>query len=189
MRIFIALPLPKATLQQLIRTTSIYHPQLKNEVRWLSPESLHLTLRFLGENQPDQVEAVRNALLQLSSLPCFLMNFSAYGVFPTWKSPSTIWLGIEKNNNLSNLYHMIETMMSACGYQPERKPFHPHLTFGRVRKKPSPEAADRIRSVFQNTTPNPPIAPFQARHVVLFQSILKSEGAQYRALQTIELQR
>ncbi len=189
MRIFIALPPPPNTIEQLVRATSPYHPQLNSDVRWLPPESLHLTLRFLGENSAEQVESVRKALLQLSDLPGFELSFTEYGVFPTWKSPSTIWVGIEKNNDLYNLYHTIEILMGACGHQAERKAFHPHLTFGRVRKNPSRETADRIRSMFQNTSPNPPIAPYQACHVVLFQSILKPDGAHYRALQTIKLQR
>lgn len=188
MRAFIALPLPQTTLQQLIRTTAGLRPKIKKGVRWVSPDNMHLTLRFLGESDPERLEELQEKLQSLMDQPAFELKFTTFGVFPTWKTPSVIWLGFEENNELKHLQHTIETYTRECGFLAEKKAFHPHLTLARVKRPPALSIADQIKHLFKET-PAPLIPPFQADHVVLFQSILSPQGAQYKALQTIKLSR
>ena len=189
MRTFIALTLPPHILHQIIRTTAGFHSQIKNGVRWTPPENLHLTLRFLGESNPDRLVDLQEKLEQLRKHPAFEITFKRYGVFPAWKSPSTIWLGVEKNSDLENLAKTVETMAREVGFRPEKKPFRPHITIARVKRNPSPFTVQQIKRTFKEQAGKPQILLFQACHVVLFQSILKPQGAQYKALQTLELSR
>lgn len=188
MRIFIAVTLPPPLIQQLARTSVDFHPKIKTGVRWVPPTNIHLTLRFLGESNEAQVRNLKEKMSSLAKLPAFDINTTHYGVFPAWKAPAAIWLGIEKNEDLENLQQSIETLVQDCGFLPEKKAFHPHLTLARVKRNPSPVTISQIRKAFESTCPLLNF-PFQVYHVVLFQSILRPQGALYQALYTVELQR
>lgn len=187
MRIFIAIPLPKNIHQQLIQTTAGLRSKTTNDIRWTPSRNLHLTLRFLGESNPERLLKLQEKLQQLHDLTAPDLSFTNYGVFPSWKAPTTIWLGLEKNSDLEHLQCRVETIARECDYQPEKKPFRPHLTLARVKRNPSSSTVEQTKHLFKDAPP-PKISAFQARHVVLFQSILSPKGAQYKALHTFELQ-
>jgi 2'-5' RNA ligase len=187
MRTFIALPLPNPIIHQLSRVIAPYQGQLKKGLRWVSPDTMHLTLRFLGESTFQQVIDLRNALQSVSNHGAIHLQFSQFGVFPNWKQPTTLWVGFEPNAQLVALQQMIEQIVRECGYLPEKKPFHPHLTVARVQRPPTETTIQQIQQAF-SSTPTPPIGRFEAGHVVLFESILSREGAKHQVLQSIALQ-
>ena len=189
MRTFVALPIPAKVLQQIINATVEMRTTIKDGVRWTPPENLHLTLRFLGESNLEQLEKLQDQLGQLQELPAFNLNFTKYGVFPAWKRPSALWLGINKSSDLENLAKTVDTMAINVGYRSNKKPFRPHITLARIKRNPSAATIEQISQTFREKTASPHISSFQACHVVLFQSILSQEGAKYKALQTIELER
>lgn len=186
MRTFIAIPLPKPITQQLVRSFAPHQSRMTSGVRWVPPENMHLTLRFLGETNDVQLSALINQLDQLQHLPVFELAFTRFGVFPAWKSPNTIWLGFEKTSDLENAQQTTESIVRTCGYQHEKKPFTPHLTIARVKRNPNPDTVALIKETFYEAPP-PVNDRFQACHVVLFQSILSSQGAKYQAIHTVSL--
>jgi 2'-5' RNA ligase len=187
MRIFIAIPLPSTIKEQLARDTALLQPKIKDGVRWVPNQNIHLTLRFLGESNDIQVQRLTNVMTLIAALPVFDITANHYGVFPAWKAPATIWLGIEKNEDLENLHNSIETLVQDCGFRPEKKAFQPHLTLARVKHNPSTNTISQIRHTFEPATTSITV-PFQVNHVVLFQSILRPQGALYQALHTVALQ-
>ncbi len=105
------------------------------DVRWVAPENLHLTLKFLGDtptsNIPDLIEGI--ALVASKALP-FKVVLEAVGCFPNRRKPCVIWLGIHDNSKqLGALQAAIEAMAQVQGFAADKKPFHPHLTVGRVK--------------------------------------------------------
>ena len=186
MRTFIALPLPTPIAQQLVRSLAPRHARIQAGVRWVPPENMHLTLRFLGETSNRQVFDLVSRLDQLQDLPAFDLSFSRFGVFPAWKSPNTIWLGFEKTSDLENLADTTESIVRTCDFPHENKPFTPHLTVARVKRNPQSNTVAQIKETFFDA-PTPVNYGFQACHVVLFQSILSSEGAKYQAIHTVNL--
>ena len=187
MRAFIAITLPISIKTILIRTTAAIRPRIKSGVRWTPPDNLHLTLRFLGESSPDQITQLIRTLPALAKIPPVRLSVTQYGVFPAWKSPSTVWLGFEPDETLALLQQHTETIVQECGFRAEKKPFRPHLTLARVKRNPSDTTINQIHETFHKQAP-PPIAPFEACHVVLFQSILRPDGAVYEPLLTVELE-
>lgn len=187
MRTFVALPLPTPVIHQLSRVIAPYQGQLKKGVRWVTPDTMHLTLRFLGESTFQQVIDLRNALQSVSNQDAIRLQFSQFGVFPHWKQPATLWIGFEPNTQLVELQQTIEQIVRECGYPPEKKAFHPHLTVARVQRPPAETTIRQIQQAF-SAAPTPPISQFEAGHVVLFESILNREGAKHQVLQSIALQ-
>ena len=186
MRIFIAIPLPKPTIHQLVRASSSQRPKITSGVRWVPPENLHLTLRFLGETSPEVVSDLTMQLDALGKLPSFDLAFTEYGVFPKWNAPTSIWLGVNKTDDLLNIHRTVELMVRDCGFRADKRPFTPHLTVVRVKRNPSSTTVSQIQEAFKNT-PSPVKVGFPACHVVLFQSILSPQGSQYNAIHTVDL--
>lgn len=148
-------------------------------VRWLPPESLHLTLRFLGEVDRSVVEALgaraRDQLVVQE--PCEV-PFVGVAPFPTPRRPRVIAALLRDDARLSGLVAAIEETVVASGLPAEPRRFRPHITLGRVRGR-SPGAirfeADRI------------VASLRVEHVMLYRSVLEQSGARYSVIEQIAL--
>lgn len=105
---------------------------------WVSSGQLHLTLRFLGEINTRQEDAIRTELgPALTSEAPFSFDLTQLGAFPAPSRPSVVWAGVAFSASLMRIHAMIEKCLSNLGFKPDDKPFFPHLTLGRVK--------DRIR--------------------------------------------
>lgn len=110
-------------------------------VRWVRPELVHLTLKFLGDVDPDKVDGVGSALGEtVPRSRAFVLPVGGAGAFPTARKPRIIWVGCEGVPALELLQHEIERAMSDVGFPIEGRAFRPHLTVGRVRRDASPVA-------------------------------------------------
>ena len=105
------------------------------DVRWVEPENMHLTMKFLGDIDPlDTLEVCQAVEAAVAPIPPFDVLFGGVGAFPAADRPRTLWLGVTDGlEELTELHQAIEQAMADCGYPPEARRFHPHLTFGRVR--------------------------------------------------------
>lgn len=137
MRAFFASTLPDDLHKALARQIEALKSFVPDgSVRWVSPDNIHLTLKFLGEITPEQAKSVVDAAKTAASAkPAFDLSATGLGMFPNPHRPSVIWVGVaEANRNLAALQALLESKLSEVGFKPEGRPFHPHLTLGRVRR-------------------------------------------------------
>ncbi len=183
-RAFIAFPLPE------LITTRICDIQerLKSyrlPVRWVKPENVHLTLKFLGEISLSTIdgiaEVIEDTVRDFSPLILFTKGL---GVFPGIKKPRVIWIGISGDiKPLSEIQANLETNLEIKGFAKENRPFKSHLTLGRVKDDIHPENLIDILRSFSDFSSE----PFEAGELVLYKSELNPSGALYTKLQTVYL--
>jgi 2'-5' RNA ligase len=165
------------------------------DVRWVNPESLHITLKFIGEQKPEQVEAIRDCLRPIAS-PQIEIRFARYGFFPTLKSPRVFWIGIESGPQLAQLAAGIDAACQEFGIPREQRAFSPHLTLARGSGgsgSPKWRKGDRPNSDFAvldkrlAAMPALDFGTMTAREFVLYQSQLSPKGSKYTKLERFAL--
>jgi 2'-5' RNA ligase len=154
--------------------------RLKGEVagvRWLSPETIHLTLRFLGPSTPEALERLSIGVAEASRAcaPCEA-RVEGVGFFPPHGPPHVIWAGLVLPPAVLQLQGACERAAVAAGFAPEGRPFRPHVTLGRWR--------DRVR---RPAAPALDIGATTLGPVVLYQSELRPQGAVHTPLRAFPL--
>lgn len=182
MRLFIALDIDEAIrehIQTFVRGVQNFAP----DVRFVGPETYHITLKFLGET--DRAEAIKHALAEIRS-PQFQVEFKGFGFFPGSKNPRVFWTGIHAGHELQQLASAIDTAMVPLGFEREKGEYHPHLTLARSGSgRPRPMSGDRPNSKFAriqqrlSPLPQPEFGTMTAREFFLYESKLSPRGAQY----------
>jgi RNA 2',3'-cyclic 3'-phosphodiesterase len=184
MRTFIAVPLPDECHRMIRQILDRMH-SFRSEVRWSSIHSIHLTLKFLGEIDPASLPRLASVLKQQAVVPGFSLTLRGLGVFPNPKNPRVVWCGIsDESGGLAALQAAVEAACESLGFGREERPFHPHLTLGRVQgKKNLQPLMDYIRigSGLE--------CPFRADDYQIYQSVLSPRGAVYTVLDKIDLLR
>ena len=152
-----------------------------DEVRWVRPESLHITLRFLGDVEPAVVPKLVACVAEgVRGLECFEARLAGVHGFPSVRRPRVVVLDVAPRESLEALAAAVERGAVAAGLAPESRPFRPHLTLGRVRGRAAPDLEG---------APEPAPAPFPVREAVLFRSELRRSGARYIPLERMALGR
>jgi 2'-5' RNA ligase len=169
MRLFIALALPddlKERLAGLQRGVK--------EARWVKPENLHLTLRFLGELDGHQARDVDAALASLGG-EAFSMRLAGLDCFGDGRKLRALWVGVEDPEPVKHLQAKAERAVQQAGIAPNGRKFKPHVTLARFKKAPSPDLSSYLQShsLFRSE-------PFPVTEVILFSSFLAREGSIYR---------
>ena len=183
LRLFIAIDLPEHVKKEIGELLDILK-KYDADIKWLLPENIHLTLKFLGATPESLVARIREALFPLvSSYEPFYITILSTGVFPSKKYPRIIWIGIVDSDILKELRDRIEIAMSLLGFQREDKKFHPHLTLGRVRAQRGMISLMEELDLFHDKQ----FGSFRVDQVKLMKSELKQKGAEYRCLHTIPL--
>lgn len=182
-RAFIAVDLDDPVIETICNVVEILKPRI-TEIRWLRKENLHLTLKFLGNIAESQVEPIAAALRHPVGLfsPCTI-SAKGLGVFPDFRRPKILWVGLT-GDQLVQLAAEIESALMPLGFTPENRAFTPHLTIGRWREGSRP--AKNLRQEIDNLN-DFEFGACAIRQIVLFQSVLKPEGASYSQLRTIQL--
>ncbi len=129
MRIFIGIDLDphvRAHIERFLEGVQGFAPA----VRWVRPESLHITLKFIGEQAPEQVEAITDRLRRVES-DAFEIRCAGYGFFPTAKAPRVFWIGSDGGPQLAKLAGSIDIAVAEVGIPREDRPYSPHLTLAR----------------------------------------------------------
>lgn len=170
-RAFVALELPEALRREIGELQARLRPRL-GSIRLARPEGAHLTLRFLGDTSPAQVEALREPLARAATAcpPCAL-RVRGLGTFPDRGSPRVLWLGLEPPEAVLELQAACERAAVAAGFPREDRAFTPHLTLGRWRER------DRRPEL-----PSADLGEAPVRALVLFRSELRPEGSRYTPL-------
>jgi 2'-5' RNA ligase len=171
-RSFVAIPLPDATRDALVRLQAELQPIFPGW-RLTNPENLHLTLRFLGDIPEDSLEKLSKIVLSVAdSSSSFQLTTSGIGAFPSWQRGRIVWLGFKASDPVSQLHRKLSEGLLQVGIPEERRPFQPHLTLGRSRQiRALPPLPDQV----QQRLP----AEFTVDRLVLYQSRLTPQGAIY----------
>lgn len=179
-RAFIALDIPDEIKSRIAQAVAPLVNASQQSVRWVSPENIHLTIKFLGDVSPNQLELLTHTLAsEARALAPFTLQIGGLGCFPNPRRPRVIWVGVQAPAELAHLQHAIESAAGKIGYPPEEKPFSPHLTIGRVRSQSEPPAL--LRSLLeQSQAARLGAADIHAVH--LYRSELKPGGAIYSHL-------
>jgi 2'-5' RNA ligase len=162
------------------------------DVRWVQPESLHLTLKFIGEQKPEQVEAMRERLRQIQG-PALEIRLAGYGFFPTAKAPRVFWIGLESGPQLAELAANIDAAIAEFDVPREQRAFSPHLTLARGAGSPKWRKGDRSNSDFAVLDKRLAamsaldFGTMTAREFVLYQSQLSPKGSKYTKLERFAL--
>ncbi len=183
MRCFIAIRFPDEVNRELGRQIH-YLAGTDAAVRWVKAENLHVTLKFLGDVQDDEVQDVHRALSQVSCPPMSL-SICGLGCFPPKGRPRVVWAGLEGDvDRLVALAGHIEQQVAPLGYPPEQRGFRAHVTIGRVKGKRHMDALMLAieRRTQQLRTPSVEIDTF-----VLYQSELGGGGPRYCKISTYPL--
>ncbi len=130
MRLFIACDMPEVLRKKAV-TLQKFIGDEHARIKWVEPENIHLTLKFLGEVEDSQVEALKDALGGIRS-EAFDCSASGFGVFPSDSYIRVLWMGLEPAGKISELHEKIDDVMSPLGFKPDRS-FRAHVTLGRVR--------------------------------------------------------
>lgn len=173
-RAFIALPLPPpvtAVLSDLSRELAA--GVADKAVRWVKPEAVHLTLRFLGETAVNHLPALTAGLDRIAAAKApFPLRLGPLGCFPNPRRPRVIWIGLEDGvAQATQLKQAIDTMLVPLGWEAESRPFQPHLTLGRVK-----EGRGLLPLPWGEL---PAAAVWPAESVQLIESQLRPSGAVY----------
>jgi 2'-5' RNA ligase len=139
-RAFIALDIDAGARGRLSSALEELRPRLAG-VKWVRPEGIHLTLRFLGDSEPDVLERLRPALAEAAArCPATSAPLTGFGLFPARGAPRVLWVGLQPEDSVRLLQAECEAAAVRCGFAPEPRPFAAHLTLGRWRERaPRPE--------------------------------------------------
>ncbi|MDP9263547.1 MAG: RNA 2',3'-cyclic phosphodiesterase, partial [Acidobacteriota bacterium] len=185
MRLFVAIDIDEAIRERLARfLDGVRGFAPAQEVRWVRPESLHLTLKFIGESGPERAQEIQRALGTVRAQTTEF-TFKGYGFFPSAKAPRVFWIGVQVGLNFSTLAGAVDHALAPFTTTRERQPYTPHLTLARAgsgRPQGGPGDAPSVR--FQKLqeklarAPEPDFGTMTAREFVLYESKLSPEGAE-----------
>jgi 2'-5' RNA ligase len=176
LRAFLALDLDEPARQRMLAVMADLRPELR-EVRWVRPEGLHLTLRFLGWTDEAAVAATWEALRPAAlACPPATVPLGPLGTFPDRGAPRVLWVGMDLSPQMLLLQQACEDAARRHGFEPEERAFRPHLTLGRWK--------DRAR--------RPQLRPLdlgssRIEQLTLYRSELKPSGAVYTPIHVLPL--
>jgi len=181
-RSFVAVDLG-APVQHAVRALQDELVRIKADVRWVRPEGLHVTLKFLGSVEATRLERVRVALATaLADQPALHVHVHGLGAFPGWRRPRVVWIGLQ-GDGMVQLAARVEDALAPLGFEREQRPFTPHLTVGRVN---SPRGWARLEEVCKAHLDDD-FGESDIDAVTIYRSTLQRGGAVYTLLWTIPL--
>jgi len=188
LRAFIAIQVPAEIQRAIADSTAALKSHLpKMLIRWVAPQNVHLTLKFLGDLSPAALEELAETLkVEVCSYSIFSISVGGLGAFPTPHRPRVIWIGLETPPALQVLRRGVETVAARLGYTPEGRPFSAHLTIGRVGQNVSSADLLRIRSMLESTRIGA-LGTFQVEAVHIFKSDLLPGGSVYTHLYALPM--
>ena len=190
MRLFVALDIEdgiRERIAQFIDGVGGFAP----EAKWVRPESLHVTLKFIGESE--KLREIREALASAKA-DAATVSFRDTGFFPTPRSARVFWVGIESDSRLPKMAQSIDAALTPLGIESERRAYTPHLTLARIgRTERRPKSKFGVVNPFAQLqkklaalTP-PDFGTMTAREFYLYESQLKPSGSIYTKLHEFKL--
>ena len=189
MRLFVALDIDDNIRSSIIRFLDGVRG-FAPEARWMRPESLHVTLKFIGERPEENVEGIKQALETIEAHH-FDLNFRGYGFFPSPQAPRVFWIGIHADSQLASLAATVDSELISLNIQKEEHAYNPHLTLARAAGRSGPRhkrKGGEPNGSFQRlqeklaALPPPEFGTMTAREFFLYRSQPLRGGSQYTKL-------
>ena len=182
MRLFVALEIPAAVRENLAvlieELREADSSSAKAKTRWVRPENLHVTLKFIGHVDNAKLEPIRAALTEVRSNQPVDLRFRGLGFFPSEKRPRVCWAGMEVSPNLALLAGEIDARLEKVGIARETREFAPHLTLARFDP---PGISEQLRGAVQRNAARD-FGTLHTKQFHLIESKLKPSGAEYTTL-------
>ena len=182
MRLFVALEIPDevrdgfaALIKELRAADSSFS---KSRARWVRPENLHVTLKFIGHVDNGKLDPIRAALTEVRSDNAVELRFRGLGFFPNGKRPRVFWAGIEPSPNLATLAGQADAQLAKLGIAGETREFAPHLTLARFDP---PGISEGLSAIAQENIARE-FGAVRTREFHLFESKTRPTGAEYTRL-------
>jgi 2'-5' RNA ligase len=188
MRLFVALDIDDAIRGKIARFLDGVRGFVP-DARWVRPESLHVTLKFIGEKAEGEVEKIKRAI-ETIAFESFEITLRGYGFFPSARAPRVFWIGIE-GPSLSSLAAAVDEKLATLGIPKEEHGFNPHLTLargGRGSGSPRKQKSDGPNRIFQHLQEKltalsaPEFGTMTVHKFFLCQSQLSPAGSKYTKL-------
>ncbi len=174
MRLFVAIEIPDELRRAIAEFLAVMRPHAPH-ARWVRPEAIHVTLKFIGEVSAEKMEAIRNALAPIQFPAPVEMEFRGTGFFPAERRPHVFWIGIQANASLAELASAVDRQLVPLGIARESRAFTPHLTLARF-EQPG-ESRDLQRAL--GDAKRRSFGRILAREFHLYESQMLREGAQH----------
>ncbi|GAP07367.1 MAG TPA: RNA 2',3'-cyclic phosphodiesterase [Anaerolinea thermolimosa] len=178
-RAFIAIPLPVEIRNRLGTIIDQLQRKTPSVVRWVTPENMHLTLKFLGNISPGNLDHLKQVLAsEAAHHTASTLCLEGLGAFPNRNRPRVIWVGVKAQPALFELQQSIDRETARLGYPSEERDFSPHLTLGRISPHAGPgeirQIAEALATHQVGEVGTAPVA-----EIILFRSDLRPGGAMY----------
>lgn len=185
LRCFISLELP----EEVKKTICACIERLKAagaDVRWVKPENLHLTLKFLGDTPEELLKDINKKLIHIAKAQDrFSLQLSGIDAFPNIKYPRVVWLGVHDSDAIIRLQHDIDESMAGLGFKKDDKKFKPHLTIGRVRSLRNKDALIKELATLKEAD----FGKIEVINITLMKSELRPGGAEHYKISEIPVGR
>lgn len=173
-RLFVAILFPE-TVREAIREATREARSHDRDVRWVPSEQIHLTLRFLGSVERGRIEGLKARLGEVAAeSEGFLLTLSGTGAFPRLSRPRVFWVGVRPTSGLGMLHGRVSAAVQSAGFEPEARPFRPHVTIGRVRR-----GREATRDLIDAVTSVTVEQRFDVESIALVESTLGPAGARH----------
>jgi 2'-5' RNA ligase len=183
-RTFVAIPLTRPVLDHLMELQqSLSRGEGGAAGRWVRPEGIHLTLKFLGDVPSEKLSDVYRTVQQsCGGRQAFELEVGGLGCFPNARRPRVIWAGIhEESGQLVDLQRAVEASLESLGFRREGRAFTPHLTLARIKQRASSRDIAALGQAVAASQEEKRIT-MRATHVYVIKSDLRPEGAIYTVL-------
>jgi RNA 2',3'-cyclic 3'-phosphodiesterase len=186
MRIFLAIN-PPPEVRRAVWDAAAPLRDSVNNIGWVAEAKIHLTLRFLGQMDEAAVPELAAAVTEVARTHAApVIQLSGIGAFPGFRNPRVVWMGVEPEPRLELLHHDVEVACARLGFELEGRPFRPHLTLGRVRKRGTPAALERLRAAADEVRYTD---DFFAQSLDVMESVPSPAGSTYRVRHAAPMKR
>jgi 2'-5' RNA ligase len=188
-RAFVAIELDRAfqvALRQI--QAPLKRSKVSHIARWVSPDSVHLTLKFLGNIPVNRVDEIRQAIVHsCEGFTPFAVSLVGLGCFPDARRPRVIWVGVGGDvETLTMLQQSVDSELTRIGFKPEKRGFTAHLTLARIRDRARPHERVELARLVTDAQAVPAVS-MDVREVCFIRSDLKPTGAVYTRLAAVSL--
>jgi len=189
LRAFIAVEIPLEIQRNIHRETAVFRKGIDSLVRWVPAENMHLTVKFLGDVSPSNVEFLIQMLRnEAENVHCFSIHLAGLGAYPSLKRPRVLYIGMQAPAGLDALQRGIEASSRRLGYESEERPFSPHLTLGRVKQNVTASEQQKIRHAIEGMQVDV-LGTASVDSVHLYKSELQPGGSVYTRLYSAPLKK
>jgi 2'-5' RNA ligase len=186
-RAFIAIELPAELRQELARLQAELKADNRLRIKWVNPDGIHLTLKFLGNIPVSDTDRITQAMTDAARrITPFYLKTETLGAFPNLKRVQVVWVGLGgETDKLKQLQQLIETNLTQLGFAAEQRQFKPHLTLARLGRYVSPAERQRLGELA--STRFDMSEQMKVGSINLIRSQLTREGAVYSRISSAEL--